>query len=495
MDLQKRSDMLAAAKKQLSDKSSKAKLHKEGKLSAYELMKTLFDDGTFVETNAYVKAYADEIGSENPAEYEGIVCGYGAIDGRLVFAYSQDASRANGAFSKAASQKIAGIYDLALKNGAPVISMFDSLGAKITEGVDVLAGYGKVMKKSASVKGKIPQVAIVLGNACGASALIASMSDAIVICEGAAFSQHPANVLIEAGADKAIGTAKYVAEQGFAADYAETPEKAIEEAKAILAYLPSNRLDKNVYAGTADDANRATPEIAEIVAKADYDVHSVIKAIADEGAYKEIYSYKSKSLVTAFAFINGIPCGIVANNPAVKNGKLSDAALKKSAGFVKLCDSFGISVVTLVGTAGFDEMCESHGGRICENGAALASAYASATVPVITVNIGEAYGTAYTLMGSKALGADMVYALDSAKIAVLKPSSSVVMMWNEKLAGAKAPIEKRKSLEADWELYMSTPILAANAGQIDDIIPASELRSRIASALEMLSMKSEFIKL
>ena len=495
MDLQTRSDMLAAAKKQLSDKSSKTKLHKDGKLSAYELMKLLFDDGSFVETNAYVKAYADEIGSAEPAEYEGVVCGYGAIDGRLVFAYSQDASRSNGAFSKAASEKIAGIYDLALKNGAPVVSIFDSLGAKITEGIDVLAGYGKVMKKSASAKGKIPQISLVLGNACGATSLIASMSDLAVISEGAVFSQHPANVLVEAGANKAIGTAKYVAEQGFVADYAETPENAISEAKKILSYLPSNRLDKNYYAGTTDDANRATPEIAGIVAKADYDVHAVISVIADNGAFKELYSYKSKSLVTAFAYINGIPCGIVANNPAVKAGKLSDAALDKAAGFVKLCDSFGVSVLTLVGTNGFDEMCESHGGKICRNGAALANAYASASVPVVTVNIGEAFGTAYTVMGSKALGADMAFALDSAKIAVLNPSSSVVMMWNEKLAGSKSPIEKRKSLEEDWELYMSTPILAANAGQIDDIIPSEQLRARIAAALEMLSMKSEFIKL
>lgn len=495
MDLQKRTDMLTAAKKQLSDKSSKTKLHKEGKLSAYELMKLLFDDGSFVETNAYVKAYVDEIGSSEPAEYEGVVCGYGAIDGRLVFTYCQDASRANGAFSKAAAEKIAGIYDLALKNGAPVVSIYDSLGAKITEGIDVLAGYGKVMKKSASVKGKIPQVALVLGNACGATSIIASMSDVAIVCEGASFSQHPANVLVEAGADKAIGTAKFVAEQGFVADYTETPENAVVEAKKILSYLPSNRFDKNYYAGTTDDANRATPEIASIVSKADYDVHSVIGMIADNSTYKELYSFKSKSLVTAFAYINGIPCGIVANNPSVKEGKLSDAALDKAAGFVKLCDSFGISVLTLVGTKGFDEMCESHGGKICRNAAALANAYASATVPVVTVNIGEAYGTSYAVMGSKAIGADMVFALDSAKIAVLKPSSSVLMMWNEKLAGSKAPIEKRKALEEDWELYMSTPILAANAGQIDDIIPSEQLRARIAAALEMLSLKSEFIKL
>ena len=495
MDLQKRSDMLAKAKKMLSDKSANNNLHKEGKKTAYELMKTLFDDGTFVETGAFVKAYANEIGSADPEQYEGVVCGYGAIDGRLVFAYAQDASRANGAFSKAAAEKIAGLYDLALKNGAPVVSMFDSLGAKVLEGVEVLAGYGKVMKKTASVKGKIPQISVVLGNACGASAIIATMADAMVVCEGAAYSQTPANVLVEAGADKTVGTAKYAAEQGYAADYAETPDGAIESAKAILAYLPSNRLDKNVYAGTEDDANRATPEVATITAKSAYDAHELIAAVADGGLYKELTAEKSKGIITALTFINGIPCGIVANNPAVKDGKLCAGSLRKAVAFVKLCDSFGISLLNLVGTAGFDENCEANGGRVTEFAAALANAYATATVPLVTVNVGEAYGTAYTVMGSKALGADMVYALDSAKISALKPSSSVVMMWNEKLSGAKAPIEKRKSLEEDWELYMSTPLLAANAGQIDDIIPAEQFRARIAAALEMLSMKSEFIKL
>ena len=495
MDLQKRSDMLSKAKKMLSDKSEAAKLHKNGKKTAYELMNTLFDDGTFSEIGAFVKAYANEIGTGDPAAYEGVICGYGAVDGRLVFAYAQDASRTNGAFSKAAAEKVAGLYDLALKNGAPVISMFDSQGAVITEGIDVLAGYGKIMKKSASVKGKIPQIAVILGDACGAGSVLASMADAAVICEGAAFSLTPANVLINAGADKAAGSAKYAAEQGYVADYAATPDEALASAKAILSYLPSNRLDKNVYAGAEDDANRATPEVAAIAAKAEYDVHEVIASVADGGTYKELTAEKAKAVVTAFAFIGGLPCGIVANNPAVKSGKLCAGGLRKAAGFIKLCDAFGMPVLTLVGTAGFDENCEAGGGRVPELTAALAGAYASATVPVVTVNLGESYGTAYTVMGSKSLGADLVYALDSAKIGVLKPSSSVAMLWTEKLAGAKAPIEKRKSLEEEWELYMTTPILAANAGQVDDIIPAEQLRAKIASALEMLSMKSEFIKL
>ena len=495
MDLQKRSDMLAKAKKMLSDKSAAAELHKNGKKTAYELMNTLFDDGTFSEIGAFVKAYANELGTSDTAQYEGVVCGYGAVDGRLVFAYAQDASRAGGVFTKAAAAKIAALYELALKNGAPVVSMLDSHSAAVTDGVDVLAGYGSVMKKAASVKGKIPQIAVICGDAVGAGAVIASMADAAVICNNASFSVTPANVLAVNGADKKAGSAESAFENGLVADMAATPDEAIASAKQILAYLPSNKLDKNVYAGAEDDPNRATPEIASITAKADYDVHAVIASVADGGAYKELTAGKASSMVTAFAFINGLPCGIIANNPAEHEGKLCGGALRKAANFAALCDSFGVPLLNLVGTVGFSEKCEANGGRIAELAAALAKTYACATVPVITVNLGDAYGTAYTVMGSKSLGADLVYALDSAKIGVLKPSASVAMMWSEKLAGSKTPLEKRKSLEEDWELYNTTPILAANAGQIDDIIPAELLRAKVASALEMLSMKSEFIKL
>lgn len=494
MDLQKRSDMLDKAKKMLSDKSSSAKLRKDGKKTAYELMNIFFDDGTFSEIGAYVKAYANEIGSSDPSSYEGVICGYGAVDGRLVFAYAQDASRQNGAFSRAACEKVAALYDLALKNGAPVVSIFDSLGVKVEEGIDVLAGYGKIMRKSAKVKGKLPQISVVLGNACGANSIISSMADALVICEGASFSLFPSNVLVANGAKKNAGTAKAAFESGYASDYAETSEQALESARSILSYLPSNKLDKNVYAGVEDNPNRLTPEIASLVSGA-YDAHAVIASISDGNVYKELTAAKGKALITAFSFIGGIPVGIIATNPAHENGKLCAGCVRKAANFIKLCNSFGISILTLVGTEGFYEVCEANGGRLTELSAGLAAAYASAEVPLITVNIGEAYGSAYAVLGSKAIGADIVYALDTAKISVLKPDSAVAMLWSEKLAGSKAPIEKRKALEEEWSLYMSTPLLSANAGQVDDIITADMLRAKVASALEMLSMKSEFVKL
>lgn len=495
MDLQKRSDSLNKAKKLLNDKSVADKIHKDGKHTAYDIMAMLFDDGTFVETNAYVKAYANELGTSDPEEYEGVVCGYGAVDGRLTFAYAQNSARLNGAFSKASAGKIAAVYDMALKNGAPVIAVFDSNGAKIEEGVDVLSGYGIVMKKSAQVKGKVPQISVVCGNTSGASATIAAMADVVVMNEGATFSQSPASALVASGADKDAGTAAYAYKNGYVAAVGKTAAETFENVKEILSYLPSNKLDKNVYTGVEDDPNRVTSEIASIVSDENYDAHTVITAVADGGKYFELYGGKAKGMITAFATVNGIVVGVIANNPAHDEGKLSAGALRKATAFVKLCDAFGISILNLVDTLGYKTECEAHGGRMSEMSACLANAYCTATVPVVTVVVGNAYGSAFTVMGSKSLGADVVFALDSARIGVLNPKASVAMMWIEKLLGAKAPIEKRKALEEEWALTMSTPLMAAYAGQVDDIITADEMRMKIASALEMLSMKNDFLQL
>ena len=495
MDLQKRSESLVKAKKSLVDKTAADRLHKAGKFTAYDLVAQLFDEGTFVETNAYVKAYANELSTADTAEYEGVVCGYGAVDGRLTFVYAQNAARLNGAFSKAAAEKIAALYDMAKKNGAPVVSVFDSNGAKIEEGIDVLSGYGKVMKKAASLKGKVPQVAVVVGNCAGAAATVAAMADVTVMAEGASYSVTPASVLSANGADKDVASAEYASSKGMVDVICASVPEAFSAVKDVLSFLPSNKLDTNVYTGIEDDPNRATPEVASVVAGASYDVHAVISTVADGARFFELGAGKGKAIVTGFATVNGIVVGVVANNPAAKDAQLCAGCMKKAADFITLCDTFGISVLTLVDTKGFCVECEAKGKDFASASALLAESYCKASVPVVTVNVGEAYGSAFTIMGSKELGADMVIALDSAKIGVLKPSAGVAMMWSEKMAGAKAPIEKRKALEEEWELLMSTPILAAEAGQVDDIIPAAELRVKIASALEMLSMKREFASL
>ncbi len=495
MDLQKRSDSLLKAKKMLKDKTAADKLHKAGKSSAYELLGMLFDSGTFVETNAYVKAYANELGTADVSGYEGVICGYGAVDGRLTFAYAEDASRTNGAFSAAAAKKIASLYDMALKNGAPVIAVFDSNGAKVSEGIDVLAGYGIVMKKTVGALGKVPVVSVICGNTAGANASIAALSDVKVMVEGASYSVTPVSVLKDAGDKQDVASAENAAKTGLVDVVCKNAGEAFETVKNVMSYLPSNRLDTNVYTGVEDDPNRATAEVASIVANENYDVHEVIKAMADGGVYTELGVKNAPCMVTAFATVNGIVCGIVANNPAKDGGALCEGAMTKAAGFIKLCNTYGISVVSLVDTNGFCAPCEAGGGKLTQASAALSMAYSSAVCPIITVNVGQAYGSALTVMGSKALGADMVIALENAKLGVLKPVAGVNMMWTEKLIGSRAPLDKRAALEEEWENVMSTPLMAAYSGQVDDIIPAEQLRVKVASALEMLSMKKEFLDL
>ncbi len=495
MDLQKRSEALNKAKKKLYDKTNAEKLHKDGKFTAYELINQLVDDGTFVETNAYVRGYANELQTTDPNEYEGVVCGYAAVDGRLTFVYAQDASRINGAFSKAAAEKISSVYDMAKKNGAPIVSIFDSNGAKLEEGIDVLAGYGKVMKKASLLRGKVPQIAVVAGKCAGAAATVASMADVVVMADGASFSQAPESVLTVNGAKKGVAAADYCKNNGTVDMTAKTAANAFESVREILSYLPSNKLDRNVYTGIEDDPNRETAEIAATVAKDGYDMHKVIASLADGGKYTELKAGKSKSVITALMTVNGIVTGVVANNPAENEGKLCTGCMRKAVSFLGFCERFGISVLTLVDTNGFSEKCEAEGGDISGVSAKLAESYASLTVPFVTVNVGSAYGTPFTVMGSKELGADMVIALDSAKIGVIKPGAGVAMMWEEKMLGAKYPIEKRKALEEEWELMVSTPLLAANSAQVDDIIPAEMLRMKVASALEMLSMKMDFVNL
>jgi len=315
------------------------------------------------------------------------------------------------------------------------------------------------------------------------------------MADGASFSQSPASALVASGADKTAGSCEYASEKGLVSLTAKNVADAFENVKEVLSYLPSNKLDKNVYTGIEDDPNRATPEIASVIASDGYNAHGVIASIADGGKYLELCSGRGASMITAFMTVNGIVCGVVANDPSVRDGKLSASALNKASGFINLCDSFGISVLTLVDTKGYCSRCEAKGNKMPAESASLAMAYCKASVPLVTVNVGCAYGTAFTVMGSKSLGADVVFALDSAKLGVLDPKASVSMMWTEKLIGAKAPIEKRKALEEEWALTMSTPLMAAYAGQVDDIIPAEEMRVKIASALEMLSMKNDFVQL
>ena len=371
--------------------------------------------------------------------------------------------------SEAHARKICEIYRLAMENGAPVVGIFDSAGAYIPDGVRVMAGYGKIMKAVSSASGIIPQIAIAAGNVSGAAAVICGMFDIVIKADDASLSVNPAfNTDARGMADMGVTAAK-------TADVAS----AISSARETLAYLPSNNCEGTPEEISADNVNRA-------VSIASDDAYEIIKAFADNGKFVELYADYAPETVGGFVSVGGVSVGVVATNKAVNGGRLTAASVRKAARLVSLFDSFNIPTVTLVDSVGIDTSVASEASPFAAELAKLAGAYASATAPMITVITGEAYGSVFTVLGSKALGADIVYALDSAKIAAMNASSAVAFLMNGQITAEVS----REDLERQWNESVATPVEAAASGEIDDIIASDELRIRIAAAVSMLMAKS-----
>ena len=433
----------------------------------------LFDAGTFVETGAYVcRANKED-------EFEGVICGYGAIEGRLAFAFSQDMGRMKGAFDEGHAKKIANVYEAAIKNGAPVIGIFDSCGAVIYDGVSALAGYGKVMKCVSDASGVIPQIAVVPGICAGSAATISSMFDVTVTVKDS--TQLYVNSLFADDGDPVAC--------GMTAHETENEAEAYAFARRLASLLPSNNAEGIVEIEIGDDINRRA-DISGVLANENYNVHDILDLIGDGCMFTELYNGFAPEMVTGFSAFGGIVTGIVASNPAEKNGALTIEAARKAAKFLSFCDSFGIPVLTLVDCIGLDASAQAEKAPYSAELARLAMAYASSENSKVTVVLGRAYGQAYTLLGSKSVGADMALALDNAAISVLPPKSAVAFVWNDRVSGPDTK-ESREELERQWTEICSSPVEAAQKGEIDDVIEASELRARVCSALSMLASKSE----
>ncbi len=439
----------------------------------------LFDEGTFVEVGAYIKRRSyDE-------EFEGVICGYGAIKGELAFAFSQDSSRMKGAFDELHAKKIAGLYTSAMKNGAPVIGIFDSCGAIVYDGVSALAGYGQVMKCISEASGIIPQIAIIPGVCAGSAAACAAMFDIVIAVKEKTSLYVNSPFLI---GDK-NATADHSAENGLAAVLADNEAAAYAEARKLISILPANNQDGTREIDTVDNLNR-TVDIDGVLATEGYDIKEILNLIGDGCKFTELYASYAKELVVGFTSFGGIVTGVVANQPRENNGVLTVGAARKASRFISLCDSLNIPVLTLVDSVGLDITEKSENAPYATELARLAMAYTSSENSKITVVLGRAYGPAYTLMGSKSIGADIALALENAAISVLPPESAVAFLWNDRISG-DTPKEAREELEREWTEMCSSPVDAAEKGEIDDIIESAELRSRICAAVSMLAAKSE----
>ena len=439
-------------------------------------IETLFDAGTFVEMGAYVRR------KQNENEFEGVICGYGAVNGKLVFAFSQDSSRMKGAFDELHARKIANLYTAAMKNGAPVVGIFDSCGAIVYDGVSALAGYGLLMKCISDASGVIPQIAVIPGVCAGSAATAAAMFDMVVAVKEKTSLYVNSPFLL---GDK-TGKAENAAENGLAAILSENESDAYAKTRALLSLLPSNNAEGAPEISYNDDLNR-TVDIAGIVANENYDVKEIINLIGDGCRFTELYSEYAPEMVVGFSSFGGIVTGVVANNGAENEGTLTVSAARKAAKFISMCDSFGIPVLTLVNSVGLDISESSENAPYATELARLAMAYTSSENAKVTVVLGKAYGAAYTLMGSKSVGADVALALDNAAISVLPPESAVAFVWNDRVCDPGS----RKELEQQWREMCASPVDAAEKGEIDDIIESVQLRQRICAAVSMLAAKSE----
>ena len=426
----------------------------------------LFDAGTFVETGAFMKRGDD---------LTGVVCGYGAVNGKLVYAFAQDSDRKKGAIDALQAEKIAMLYSMALKNGAPVVGMFDSVGAIVADGASVLSAYGKLLKVVSDASGVIPQIAIINGVCAGMAATVAAMFDVVVTVKEQ--SELYVNAPFLAG--KEIGTTDYTAENGLASITAENESDAVAKAVQLVSMLPSNCEEGVAIEDITDDINR-TVAIEGLNGK------ELVEVLCDAGSFVALGEAYATEMITGIAVFGGVTCGVVANDASVNGGVITCDGAKKATKLISFCDSFSIPVVTLVDSIGVATDAEAEGAPLAAQLGKLAMAYATADTAKIGVVCGKAYGASFTLMGSKALGADMVYALPTSEISVMAPSSAVAFLWNDKITEEVT----RADLVEKWTKECAAPEAAAADGSIDDVVASNELRQRICAAVYMLMMKN-----
>lgn len=459
-------------------------------MTARDRIKSLFDENTFAETDAKLMSKGAE-----KAAGDGVITGYGTVNGRLCFAASQDSEFLGGAFGEAQATKIANAIARAVKVGAPFVLFIDTAGARLEEGLDALEGLGRLTAALAEASGVIPTMSAVVGQCPAGMSIIAEMTDFVLMTEKGTMSVNApqaikATGVIDADAKTVAGVAMNTEKNGCAHFACSDDDALVVKLKELVDVLPDNN-----YSGTPgelceDDLNRQSPELSAIVSREGYDVKEIIKAVSDYGFFLEVHENYAKNIVTGFAKFNGYTVGVVANQNACKEGNLSVDACIKAARFVQFCDSFNIAIVTLTDTAGYEVcLCQEKKG-LARSLAKLAYTFSQATVAKVNIIINKAYGSAYMTMNSKALGADFVYAWDEADIAVLDPVTSASVLYHDEIAASKDQAETRKQKAKEYKELYGTPLNAAQKGVIDDCIVPAETRPRIISALEMLATKS-----
>ncbi len=496
---------------QLREKKSKLALgggekriqaqHDRGKLTARERLDMLFDEGTFVEVDTFVAhrcEYFDMPGKELPSD--GVVTGYGMVDGRLVFAFAQDFTVSGGALGEMHAEKIVKIQNMALKMGAPCVGINDSGGARVEEGVAALSGYGKIFKNNTICSGVIPQISVIMGPCAGGAVYSPAITDFIFMVNKTSqmFITGPAVIKTVTGeditAEELGGAMTNMGKSGNAHFVGSSEEETIDMVKKTLGYFPSNNMETAPVVPCTDDPNRRIESFNTIVPESPtkaYDMYEIIKGLADNGEYLDVSKTFARNIITCFIRMNGATVGVIANQPKVQAGCLDVDASDKAARFIRRCDAFNIPMLTIVDVPGFLPGTEQEFNGIIRHGAKMLYAYSEATVPLVTLIIRKAYGGAYVAMCNRDLGADISLAWPSAQIAVMGASGAcnIISSIKKEIAGAADPATKSKEKIQEYEDNFNNPYVAAKYGYIEDVIEPAESRARIISAFDMLASK------
>ncbi|WP_094546638.1 acyl-CoA carboxylase subunit beta [Petroclostridium xylanilyticum] len=477
------------------------KQHESGKLTARERINLLMDEGSFIEIDAFVKHRGTEFdmpATEAPGE--GVVTGYGTVDGRLVYVYAQDFTVIGGSLGEMHAKKICKVMDMAMKMGAPIVGINDSGGARIQEGIDALSGFGEIFYRNTIASGVIPQISVIMGPCAGGAVYSPAITDFVFMVDKTSqmFITGPQVIKAVTGEDVSFeqlgGAMAHNSKSGVAHFVSADDKECIEQVKLLLSYLPSNNLSDAPVYETNDDLNRISDKLTAIVpddANKPYDMKEVIAEIVDNGDFFEVHPHFAQNIIVGFARMNGRTVGIIANQPKVLAGALDVNSSDKAARFIRFCDCFNIPILTFTDVPGYlPGVSQEHSG-IIRHGAKLLYAYSEATVPKINVIIRKAYGGAYIAMSSKHLGADMVFAWPTAEIAVMGPEGAANIIFRKEIANAADPVAARNEKIEEYRNKFANPYVAAARGYIDDVIEPDSTRPRIISALEMLASKRE----
>src|SRR5689334_15681174 len=475
--------------------------HKRGKLTARERIDLLLDPDSFVELDMLARHRAHGFGIENTRPLtDGVITGWGTIDGRKVFVFSQDFTVFGGALGEVFADKIHKVMDLAESVGAPMIGLNDGAGARIQEGVVSLDSYGGIFFRNVKASGVVPQISVILGPCAGGAVYSPAMTDFIFMTKGTShmFITGPDVVKTVTGEDvtqQELGGAQtHASKSGIAAFTAPDDKAVLDDVRFLLSFLPLNNLETPPVLDTGDPVDRETPELLDLIpasANVPYDMRKVVEAVADDNEFFEYFSKWATNIVCGFIRLGGQSVGVVGNQPSAYAGVLDIEASEKAARFVRTCDSFNIPLVTFVDVPGFlPGVGQEHGG-IIRHGAKLLYAYAEATVPKSTVITRKAYGGAYDVMSSKHIRGDINLAWPSAEIAVMGAEGAVNIIYKDEIAGAEDAAGERRRLVEEYEAAFSNPYVAAARGYIDEVILPRETRPRLIRALEVLADKRD----